>query len=176
MNYRPSHCLFVFSFIHLVHESVPHTVRHVVFIMYNMYNSTKYDPCVCIYRVFIKYCVFPSFFLYIPDSGLSRFPFGVSECTQWQVKHQRCSRVQENHNILKNTIFNEYSGIDTVFETFTLVTPFYNTLPPWIRPARLVTAAALAAWILALRFRPPSLKSEPLHRFYFQRERLQFRV
>ena len=36
---------------------------------------------------------------YIPDSLLSRFPFGDSECTQWQDKHQRCSRncrVQKN--------------------------------------------------------------------------------
>ena len=44
------------------------------------------------------------------NSGLSRFPLGVS-CTQWQVKHQSCSRtcrVQKNHNILrKNKIFNE---------------------------------------------------------------------
>ena len=39
---------------------------------------------------------------YIADSGLSWFPFGVSECTKWQVKHQFCSRtcrVQKNHNI-----------------------------------------------------------------------------
>ena len=26
---------------------------------------------------------------YIPDSGPSRFPLGVSVCTQWQVKTQR---------------------------------------------------------------------------------------
>ena len=49
---------------------------------------------------------------YIPDSGFSWFPLGVSVCTQWQVKHQHCSRtgiVQKNHNILrKNTIFNEH--------------------------------------------------------------------
>ena len=49
---------------------------------------------------------------YIPDSGLSLFPLGVSVCTQWQVKNQRCSRTvrdQKNHNILrKNTIFNEH--------------------------------------------------------------------
>ena len=34
-----------------------------------------------IYRVFIKYCVFPEIFKYIPDSGLFRFPLGVSVCT-----------------------------------------------------------------------------------------------
>ena len=62
--------------------------------------------------VFIKYCVFSKILKYIPDSGLSRFPLGVSVCTQWQVKHRRCSRiytVQKNHNILgKNTIFIEH--------------------------------------------------------------------
>ena len=50
---------------------------------------------------------------YILDSGLSRSPLGVSVCTQWQVKHQRCSSrtciVKKNHNILrKNTISNEH--------------------------------------------------------------------
>ena len=62
--------------------------------------------------MFIKYCVFSKILKYIPDSGLSRFPLVFSVCTQWQVKHQRCSRtcrVQENHNISrKNTIFNEH--------------------------------------------------------------------
>ena len=41
------------------------------------------------YRVLIKYCVFSKILKYIPDSGLSRFPLGVSVCTQWQVKPQR---------------------------------------------------------------------------------------
>ena len=49
---------------------------------------------------------------YIPDSGLSRFPFGVSVCSQWQVKYHHCirtDRVQKNHYIIrKNTIFNEH--------------------------------------------------------------------
>ena len=58
-------------------------------------------------RVFIKYCVFSKMLRYTPDSGLSRFLRGVSECTQWQVKHQRCNsrtcRVQKNHNILRKT-------------------------------------------------------------------------
>ena len=62
--------------------------------------------------MFIKYCIFSKILKYILDSGLSRFPLVVSVCTQWQVKHQRCSitcRVQKNHNILrKNTIFNEH--------------------------------------------------------------------
>ena len=62
--------------------------------------------------MYIKYCVFSKILRYIPDSGLSLFPLGVSECTQWQVKHQRCSRtgrVQKNQNILrKNTIFKEH--------------------------------------------------------------------
>ena len=45
------------------------------------------------YRVFIKYCVFSKILKYIPDFGLSRFPFGgISVCTHWQVKYQRCSR------------------------------------------------------------------------------------
>ena len=60
--------------------------------------------------VFIKYCVFSKILKYIPDSGLSLLPLGVRVCTQWQVKHQRCSRtcrVQKNHNILrKKRIFN----------------------------------------------------------------------
>ena len=65
------------------------------------------------YRVFIKKMCFSKILTNIPDSGLSWFPLGVSECTQWQVKHQRCSsrtcRVQKNRNILwKNTIFNEH--------------------------------------------------------------------
>ena len=30
------------------------------------------------YRVFIKYCVFSKILKYMPDSGLSRFPVGVS--------------------------------------------------------------------------------------------------
>ena len=71
------------------------------------------------YRVFIKNCVFSKILKYIPDSGLSRFPLGVNECTQWQVKHQCCSsrtcRVQKNHNILgKNTIFNEHPVYEEV--------------------------------------------------------------
>ena len=33
-----------------------------------------------IYRVFIKYCVFPKILRYILDSGLYRFPFRVSVC------------------------------------------------------------------------------------------------
>ena len=50
-------------------------------------------------------------------SGL--WPFSVSPrcqlCTQWQIKHQRCSRtgrVKKNHNILKNTIFNAHPALD----------------------------------------------------------------
>ena len=31
------------------------------------------------YRVFNKYCVFSKTLRYTPDSGLSRFPLGVSE-------------------------------------------------------------------------------------------------
>ena len=54
----------------------------------------------------------------MPDSGLSRFPLGVSECTQWQVEHQRCSRtgrVQKNKKKLrKNTTSNEHPMNDTV--------------------------------------------------------------
>ena len=93
----------------------------------SMFNTDKYRNTgidikyeigyvkVCMflrYRVFIRYSAFSKICTYIPDSLLSRFPFGASECTQWQVKRQRCSRtwrVQKNHNILrKNTIFNEY--------------------------------------------------------------------
>ena len=46
---------------------------------------------------------------YIPDSGLTRFPLGVSVCTQWQVKPQRLQQnwqsseksqhFKEKHNI-----------------------------------------------------------------------------
>ena len=68
------------------------------------------------YRVFIKYCVFfEDFKIYSGPWPLSVSPrcSGVSVCTQWQVKHQRCSRscrVQKNHNILrKDTIFNEHT-------------------------------------------------------------------
>ena len=59
-----------------------------------------------------KKCFFSKILKYIPDSGLSQFPLGVSVCTQWQVKHQHCSRtcrVHKNHNILRrNTISNEH--------------------------------------------------------------------
>ena len=34
------------------------------------------------YKLFIKYCVFSEILRYIPDSDLSRFLFGFSECTQ----------------------------------------------------------------------------------------------
>ena len=54
-----------------------------------------------LYRVFIKYCVFAKILKYIPDSGLSRFPLCVSECTQWQVK-------QKKYILRKNTIFKEH--------------------------------------------------------------------
>ena len=64
------------------------------------------------YLSLLQGCVLSKFLRYIPDSSLSRFPLGISVCTQWQVKHQRWSRtcrVQKNHNILrKNTIFNEH--------------------------------------------------------------------
>ena len=64
------------------------------------------------YRVFIKYCVYSKILKYIPVFGLSRYFVGVSECTQWQVKHQHCSRtgrVQKHHNILRKTaIYNEH--------------------------------------------------------------------
>ena len=41
------------------------------------------------YRVFIKYCViFEDVKIYSRLWNLSRFPLGVSVCTQWQVKHQ----------------------------------------------------------------------------------------
>ena len=60
----------------------------------------------CYYRVFIKYCgfFFENFKIY---SGL--WPLSISSrcqcvCTQWQVKHQHCSRafrVKKYHNILK---------------------------------------------------------------------------
>ena len=62
------------------------------------------------YRVFIKNCVFSKILKYIPDSGLSRLPLGVSVCTQWKVKHQHLRRTgRKNHNILrKNTILNKH--------------------------------------------------------------------
>ena len=77
----------------------------------------------------------------IPDSGLSRFPLGVSKCIQGQVNPQRLQQnlqSQKNHNILrKNTIFNEHpvppsisplhhylSFIRTLFLEKDLWTPF----------------------------------------------------
>ena len=32
---------------------------------------------------------------YIPDSGLSRFPLGVSVCTQWQVKQVELAELRK---------------------------------------------------------------------------------
>ena len=62
-----------------------------------------------IQRVFIKYCAFSKILNYISDSGISRFPFGVS------VRSRNC-RVQKNHNILrKNTIFNEHPVLPILF-------------------------------------------------------------
>ena len=71
------------------------------------------------YRVFIKYCVFFQRFYNIPDSGLSLFSLGVSECTHTrQVEHQRWSRtgrVQKIHNILRKiTIFNGHPVVNSV--------------------------------------------------------------
>ena len=46
-------------------------------------------------RVFIKNCVISKILKYISNSGLSRFPLGVSVCTQWQA----------NTSIVELTIF-----------------------------------------------------------------------
>ena len=45
------------------------------------------------YSVFIKYCIFSKILKYILDSGLTRFPLGVSVCTQWQVKLAECRNI-----------------------------------------------------------------------------------
>ena len=73
---------------------------------------------------------------YIPNSGLSRFPLGVSVWTQWQVKHQRCSRTcrVKNHNISKkNTILTEHP----VQKSRTLNRLFNRLFPPISRGSSL---------------------------------------
>ena len=56
----------------------------------NIWIENKCDDKIILsvrmYRVFIKYCVFWRILKYIPDSDLSRFPLGISVCTQWQVE------------------------------------------------------------------------------------------
>ena len=58
------------------------------------------------YRVFIKYCVFSKILRYILDSALSRFPLGVSECTQLQVN---TSTAPAEQSAEKSQHFNEHS-------------------------------------------------------------------
>ena len=60
--------------------------------------------------MFIKYCAFSKILKYIPDSDLSRFPFGVSECVHnGSSNTSTTGRVQKNHNFSrKSTIFNEH--------------------------------------------------------------------
>ena len=71
---------------------------------------------------------------YIPDSGLSRFPLGVSVYTQCQVKHKqrysRTCRVQKNHKILrKNTLFNEHPVVaDTCVDLILFTQVLSNSL------------------------------------------------
>ena len=50
-------------------------------IVHYILDKSVVNPIVS-YRVFIKYCVFSKILKYIPDSGLSRIPLGVSVCTQ----------------------------------------------------------------------------------------------
>ena len=54
------------------------------------YESIEYK-----YRVFIKYRVFSSILKYILDSGLYRFPLGVSVCTQWQASSEKSQHFKE---------------------------------------------------------------------------------
>ena len=71
-----------------------------------------YSFSICMYRVFIKYCVFSKILKDIPDSGLYRFPLVVSVCTQWQVKpqclQQNLQSSGKSHILRKNTIFNAH--------------------------------------------------------------------
>ena len=63
----------------------------------------------------LKIVFFSKILKYIPDSDLSRFPLGVSVCTQWQVKHRHCSRTcriqkksqnfKEKTQCLMNTLY-----------------------------------------------------------------------
>ena len=60
---------------------------------------------------------------YIPDSGLSRFPLGVSVCTvcagQTPVLQQNFRKFRKSHKILrKNTIFNEHPVTDKYMDEF----------------------------------------------------------
>ena len=60
--------------------------------------------------------VFSKILRYTLDSGLSRFPLGVSECTQWQVKHQLCcsrtcrvTSFQGKTQYLMNTLYVQWN-------------------------------------------------------------------
>ena len=55
--------------------------------------------------MFIKYCVFLRISKYILDSGLSRFPLGVSECTQWQ---ENLKSSEKSQHYKEKTIFYEH--------------------------------------------------------------------
>ena len=70
-------------------RSVTHASCSASVGLYDLVKSKKYP-------IIFKIC----------SSCLSRFPLGVSVCTKWRFKHQRCSktcRVQKNHNILGKT-------------------------------------------------------------------------
>ena len=60
-------------------------------------TASKYSLYLC--RVLFKYCVFSKILKHIQDSGLSRFPLGVSVCTQWQVKHSATAELAEFRKI-----------------------------------------------------------------------------
>ena len=48
---------------------------------------------------------------YIPDSGLSRFPLGVTVCIQWQVKHQHLQSSEKSQH---------FKGTGHFFETLSV--------------------------------------------------------
>ena len=52
-----------------------------------------------LYRVFFKFGVFSNILRYIPDSGLSRFPLGVSECTQGRSNTSTAAELAEFRKI-----------------------------------------------------------------------------
>ena len=68
------------------------SVRHGMSGSEGITEEGRYRSILHLQGVHLILCFFEDFKIYIPDSGLSRFPLGVSVCTQWQVKHQRCSR------------------------------------------------------------------------------------
>ena len=105
--------------------------------------------------------VCPFGIIYIPDSGLSRFTVGVSECTQWQFKYQRCGRtfrVQKNHTIWTPCSSTPFSPRNTCQNYLILL---------WKMRKNLSAAVEFSVFTSHHDIECFWLKSFPIHQHYF---------